>query len=73
MFAVHTGNNGPDSPAPVGAAPARPATAEQGAEMILACGAEPAVFRDRMVADALARDHGISRATAYRYLDDAGQ
>jgi response regulator of citrate/malate metabolism len=27
-------------------------------------------FRDRTAADALARDHGISRATAYRYLDD---
>ncbi len=25
-------------------------------------------FRDRTAADALARDHGISRATAYRYL-----
>ena len=27
-------------------------------------------FRDRTVPDALARDHGISRATAYRYLDE---
>ena len=27
-------------------------------------------FRDRTGADALARDHGISRATAYRYLDE---
>jgi hypothetical protein len=27
-------------------------------------------FRDRTMADALARDHGISRATAYRYLDE---
>ncbi len=27
-------------------------------------------FRDRTAADALARDHGISRATAYRYLDE---
>ena len=27
-------------------------------------------FRDRAAADALARDHGISRATAYRYLDE---
>jgi hypothetical protein len=27
-------------------------------------------FRDRASADALARDHGISRATAYRYLDE---
>jgi len=27
-------------------------------------------FRDRITADALARDHGISRATAYRYLDE---
>ena len=27
-------------------------------------------FRDRTVAEALARDHGISRATAYRYLDE---
>ncbi len=26
-------------------------------------------FRDRTTAEALARDHGISRATAYRYLD----
>jgi hypothetical protein len=26
-------------------------------------------FRDRTSQDALARDHGISRATAYRYLD----
>jgi hypothetical protein len=28
-------------------------------------------FRDRTTADALARDHGISRATACRYLDEA--
>jgi len=28
-------------------------------------------FRDRTAPDALARDHGISRATAYRYLDEA--
>jgi len=27
-------------------------------------------FRDRATAEALARDHGISRATAYRYLDE---
>ena len=27
-------------------------------------------FRDRTGPDALARDHGISRATAYRYLDE---
>src|SRR5437588_1116463 len=27
-------------------------------------------FRDRTTADALARDHGISRATSYRYLDE---
>jgi hypothetical protein len=27
-------------------------------------------FRDRAAPDALARDHGISRATAYRYLDE---
>jgi hypothetical protein len=27
-------------------------------------------FRDSTSADALARDHGISRATAYRYLDE---
>ena len=27
-------------------------------------------FRDRTAADALARDHGISRATAYRYVDE---
>jgi hypothetical protein len=27
-------------------------------------------FRDRTAPDALARDHGISRATAYRYLDE---
>jgi hypothetical protein len=27
-------------------------------------------FRDRTAADALARDHRISRATAYRYLDE---
>ena len=27
-------------------------------------------FRDRTTPDALARDHGISRATAYRYLDE---
>jgi hypothetical protein len=27
-------------------------------------------FRDRACPDALARDHGISRATAYRYLDE---
>ena len=28
-------------------------------------------FRDRTRLDALARDHGVSRATAYRYLDEA--
>jgi len=27
-------------------------------------------FRDRTAPDALARDHGISRATAYRYMDE---
>jgi hypothetical protein len=27
-------------------------------------------FRDRTTCEALARDHGISRATAYRYLDE---
>jgi hypothetical protein len=27
-------------------------------------------FRDRTTCDALARDHGISRATAYRYVDE---
>ena len=27
-------------------------------------------FRDRAAVDALARDHGVSRATGYRYLDD---
>ena len=27
-------------------------------------------FRDQTAPDALARDHGISRATAYRYLDE---
>ena len=27
-------------------------------------------FRDRTTADALARDHGTPRATAYRYLDE---
>lgn len=27
-------------------------------------------FRDRTAPDALARDDGISRATAYRYLDE---
>jgi hypothetical protein len=27
-------------------------------------------FRDRTTGDALARDHGISRATAYRYPDE---
>jgi hypothetical protein len=27
-------------------------------------------FRDRTTPDALARDYGISRATAYRYLDE---
>jgi hypothetical protein len=27
-------------------------------------------FRGRTGAEALARDHGISRATAYRYLDE---
>ena len=27
-------------------------------------------FRDRTTADALARDHGVSRATAHRYLDE---
>ena len=27
-------------------------------------------FRDRTSPGALARDHGISRATAYRYLDE---
>src|SRR5262249_58501422 len=28
-------------------------------------------FRDRTAPEALARDHGISRATAYRYRDEA--
>ena len=28
-------------------------------------------FSDRSTPDALACDHGISRATAYRYLDEA--
>ena len=28
-------------------------------------------FRDRVTPDALARDHGISRATAYRYVEEA--
>jgi hypothetical protein len=27
-------------------------------------------FRDRTTAEALARDHGVSQATAYRYLDE---
>jgi hypothetical protein len=27
-------------------------------------------FRDRAAVDALARDHGVSRATGYRYLDE---
>ena len=27
-------------------------------------------FRDRVTPDAPARDHGISRATAYRYLEE---
>jgi hypothetical protein len=27
-------------------------------------------FRDRITCDALARDHGISRATAYRYVEE---
>ena len=27
-------------------------------------------FRDRTAPDALARDHGISRATGYRYVDE---
>ena len=27
-------------------------------------------FRDRTSPEVLARDHGISRATAYRYLDE---
>ena len=27
-------------------------------------------FRDRTAPEALARDHGISRATAYRYVDE---
>jgi response regulator of citrate/malate metabolism len=27
-------------------------------------------FRDRTTCDALARDHGISRATAYRYVEE---
>jgi hypothetical protein len=27
-------------------------------------------FRDRTAIDALARDHGVSRATAYRYVDE---
>ena len=27
-------------------------------------------FRERTTADALGRDHGISRATAYRYVDE---
>jgi hypothetical protein len=27
-------------------------------------------FRDRTTPEALARDHGVSRATAYRYIDE---
>jgi hypothetical protein len=30
-------------------------------------------FRDRTMPDALARDHGISRATAYRYLEETSR
>ena len=30
-------------------------------------------FRDRATPEALARDHGISRATAYRYVDLTSQ
>ncbi len=37
--------------------------------MLLAGGAGLRWFRDRTTANALARDHGISRATGYRYLD----
>jgi DDE superfamily endonuclease len=36
----------------------------------LAGGAGLRWFRDRTSPDALARDHGISRATAYRYVDE---
>lgn len=39
-----------------------------GAELFLAGGAGLRWFRDRTSAEALARDHGISRATAHRYV-----
>jgi hypothetical protein len=53
-----------------GAPEARHATRKPGAVMFLAGGDGLRWFRDRTTADALARDHGVSRATAYRYLDE---
>jgi hypothetical protein len=38
--------------------------------VLLAGGAGLGWFGDRTTPDALARDHGISRVTAYRYLDE---
>ena len=45
---------------------ARYATRQPGAGLLLVGGAGLRWFRDRITAG----DHGISRATAYRYLDE---
>jgi hypothetical protein len=43
---------------------------QPGADLLLAGSAGLRWFRDRTAPDALARDHGISRATAYRCLEE---
>ena len=52
--------------APAARHPAR----QPGADLLLAGGAGAALVPRPHHPDALARDHGISRATAYRYLDE---
>jgi hypothetical protein len=43
---------------------------EPGADLLLGGGAGVRWFRDRTCPEALARDHGVSRATGYRYVDE---
>ena len=52
------------------AAAARHPARQQGAELLLAGGAGAALVPRPDRPEALARDHGISRATAYRYLEE---
>jgi hypothetical protein len=53
------------------AAAARNTLGQAGAVVLWASGAELRWFSDSTTAEALACDHGISWATAYRYLDEA--